>query len=39
VRRESYVMAYTDSFFILGCVLLSSIVVMWTADRVVAGGK
>ncbi|HJU49604.1 MAG TPA: EmrB/QacA family drug resistance transporter, partial [Pseudogulbenkiania sp.] len=39
VRREAYVMAYTDSFFILGCVLLGSIAVMWLADRVVAGGK
>lgn len=39
VRREAYVMAYTDSFFMLGCVLLGSIAVMWMADRVVAGGK
>lgn len=39
VRRESYVMAYNDSFFILGCVLLASVAVMWMADRVVAGGK
>lgn len=39
VRREAYVLAYTDSFFILGCVLLASIAVMWLADRVVAGGK
>ena len=39
VRREAYVMAYNDSFFILGCVLLGAIAVMWLADRVVAGGK
>ncbi len=39
VRREAYVMAYADSFFMLGCVLLGSIAVMWMADRVVAGGK
>jgi len=39
VRRESYVMAYNDCFFILGCVLTGSIAVMWLADRVIAGGK
>lgn len=39
VRREAYVMAYNDCFFLLGCVLVASIGLMWTADRVVAGGK
>ena len=39
VRRESYVMAYNDCFFILGCVLLVSIAVIWLAERVVAAGK
>jgi len=39
VRRESYVMAYDDCFFILGCVLLASIAAIWLADRVVAAGK
>ena len=39
VRRESYVMAYNDCFFILGCVLLASVAVIWLADRVVAAGK
>jgi DHA2 family multidrug resistance protein len=39
VRRESYVMAYNDCFFILGCVLLVSIAAIWLADRVVAQGK
>lgn len=37
VRRESYVMAYADCFFILGCVLLASTALIWLADRVVAG--
>ncbi len=39
VRREAYVMAYNDCFFMLGCLLLGSIAVMWLADRVVAGSK
>lgn len=39
VRREAYVMAYNDCFFILGSVLLAAIAVIWCADRVVAGGK
>lgn len=39
VRRDAYVMAYNDSFFILGAMLLLSIAVIWMADRVVAGGK
>lgn len=36
VRREAHVMAYADSFFLLGCVLLGSIVLVFMADRVVA---
>ncbi len=39
VRREAYVMAYGDCFFILGCVLLAAIAVMWLTDRVVAANK
>jgi len=39
VRREAYVMAYNDCFFMLGCLLLGSIAVMWLADRVVAESK
>jgi MFS transporter, DHA2 family, multidrug resistance protein len=39
VRREAFVMAYNDSFFVLGCVLFLSIALIWLADRVVAGGK
>jgi DHA2 family multidrug resistance protein len=38
VRRESFVMAYNDSFFVLGSVLLASTVLIWMSDRVVAGG-
>nr|WP_181017635.1 DHA2 family efflux MFS transporter permease subunit [Massilia arenosa] len=34
VRRESYVMAYNDGFFIVGCILLGCIAVMWFADKV-----
>jgi DHA2 family multidrug resistance protein len=33
VRRESYVMAYNDGFYIIGMVLLSCIVVLWFADK------
>ncbi|MFT5645077.1 MAG: DHA2 family multidrug resistance protein [Janthinobacterium sp.] len=33
VRREAYVMAYNDGFYIIGMVLLSCIVVLWFADK------
>ena len=36
VRREAYVLAYSDSFFILGSVLLASIGLVWLADHIVA---
>ncbi len=39
VRRESYVMAYNDCFFIMGVALLVSILGVWLADRVVAGKR
>jgi DHA2 family multidrug resistance protein len=40
VRREAFVMAYNDAFFVLGVVLTASIAVIWLSDRVVpAGGK
>ena len=29
VKRESFVMAYGDCFFLLGAVLLSTIVLVW----------
>ncbi len=38
VRREAYVMAYNDAFFILGAVLMLSIGAIWMADRVLAPG-
>jgi DHA2 family multidrug resistance protein len=34
VQRESYVMAYNDSFFIIGAVLIACIVPIWFADKV-----
>lgn len=39
VRREAFVMAYDDCFFVLGCVLFVSIGLIWLADRVFAGEK
>lgn len=39
IRRESYVMAYNDCFLILGVVLIASILLIWLADPVIAGGK
>ncbi len=34
VRREAYVMAYNDCFYIIGVVLLSCIGALWFADKV-----
>jgi DHA2 family multidrug resistance protein len=39
VRRDAFVMAYNDCFFVLGCMLLLAIGVIWLADRVLAGEK
>jgi DHA2 family multidrug resistance protein len=36
VRREAYVMAYNDGFWIVGLVLLSCIAALWFADKVKA---
>ncbi|MEC5162757.1 MULTISPECIES: DHA2 family efflux MFS transporter permease subunit [unclassified Janthinobacterium] len=36
VRREAYVMAYNDGFFIVGVILLGCIGVLWFADKVKA---
>jgi DHA2 family multidrug resistance protein len=36
VRREAYVMAYNDGFFIVGVVLISCIAILWFADRVLS---
>jgi len=38
VRRESYVMAYNDGFFIVGAILLAAIVPLWFADKVKSPG-
>ncbi len=38
VRRESFVMAYNDCFFVLSILLAASVAFMWLSDRVVAGG-
>ncbi|MGO4378333.1 DHA2 family efflux MFS transporter permease subunit [Pseudoduganella sp. RAF19] len=34
VRRESFVMAYNDGFFIVGGILLSCILILWLSDKV-----
>ena len=34
VRRESFVMAYNDGFFIVGGVLLACILILWLSDKV-----
>jgi len=39
VRREAYVMAYNDCFFLMGIALLLSIAGVWMADRVIAGQR
>ena len=38
VRRESYVMAYNDGFFIIGAVLIGCIGAIWFADKVKSPG-
>jgi DHA2 family multidrug resistance protein len=38
VRRESYVMAYNDGFFIVGAILLSCILILWLSDKVKSPG-
>ena len=36
VRRESYVMAYNDGFFLVAAVLIGCIGVLWFSDKVKA---
>ncbi|MDO9194693.1 MAG: EmrB/QacA family drug resistance transporter, partial [Undibacterium sp.] len=36
VRRESYVMAYNDSFWIMGIALIACIGALWFANKVKA---
>jgi DHA2 family multidrug resistance protein len=38
VRRESYVMAYNDGFWIIGVVLIACIAAIWLADKVKSPG-
>ena len=38
VRRESFVMAYNDAFFVVSACLLACIVVLWFSDKVIAAG-
>jgi DHA2 family multidrug resistance protein len=38
VRRESYVMAYNDGFWIVGVILIGAIGVLWFADKVKSPG-
>jgi DHA2 family multidrug resistance protein len=38
VRREAYVMAYNDGFWIIGLVLLGCIGAIWLADKVKSPG-
>jgi DHA2 family multidrug resistance protein len=38
VRRESYVMAYNDGFWIIGLVLIGCIAAIWLADKVKSPG-
>jgi DHA2 family multidrug resistance protein len=38
VRRESFVMAYNDGFYIVGAILLGAIIPLWFADKVKSPG-
>jgi len=38
VRRESYVMAYNDGFWIIGMILIGCIAAIWMADKVKSPG-
>jgi len=38
VRRESFVMAYNDGFWLVGVILLAAIVPLWFADKVKSPG-
>jgi len=38
VRRESFVMAYNDGFWIVGVILLAAIIPLWFADKVKSPG-
>jgi DHA2 family multidrug resistance protein len=38
VRREAYVMAYNDGFWLVGVILLAAIIPLWFADKVKSPG-
>jgi DHA2 family multidrug resistance protein len=38
VRRESFVMAYNDGFWLVGVILLGAIIPLWFADKVKSPG-
>jgi len=38
VRRESYVMAYNDAFWIVGVILIGACIPLWFADKVKSPG-
>lgn len=38
VHREAYVMAYNDSFWIIGMILFACIGMLWFADKTLGGG-
>jgi DHA2 family multidrug resistance protein len=38
VRREAYVMAYNDGFWIVGLILIGAIGALWFADKVKSPG-
>jgi DHA2 family multidrug resistance protein len=38
VRRESYVMAYNDGFWIVGMILIGTIGAVWFADKIKSPG-
>jgi DHA2 family multidrug resistance protein len=38
VRRESFVMAYNDGFFLVGVILLGAILPLWFSDKIKSPG-
>jgi len=38
VRRESFIMAYNDGFYIVGAILIAAIVPLWFSDKLKAPG-
>ena len=38
VRREAYVMAYSDCFYVLGLLLLAMVLPVWLCRKAKGGG-